>query len=572
MDKLNCILDYFCGTKAYYMYWIGTHYNDSEVKKYILDKKHLIGAKVAIISNIMLGIKEDLVENKGERVYESKVFLESLESSVDYIATKVSNGYKIGNYIFPDAETVVAIIRNKLAHGNYRIDFEHGRVIINHQGVDIILSLYKLSIFIVSAFATMTKEVKTTKYERDIIYFERKEVATREKGITDKSEIGQIIKGYNYLYFAVESLDGRTISRDCIVLFESFLKYVKCHLQDYKKSDLYKEVCQYLAKHNCKLICEYKKMNDNKDINDIIELIGDEMLNNFPYDFVRQVECIGYEVHRKFNPKFNSFNPLGANIKHLMLLDAIGKKNTVDMSTLSTHMSEIIAGNDMHFYYDEYGMVLISMFNSLFMYPMDDIYTIPGEYTLDRSDGLDFGLLDFSMINPTVINVDMTPLNNAKAKLDSLISKRDEINNKINQQQINLSKVKGRPDVETKIKAGINDLNNSLNIILSECVVADASYNAIKKDFDINVDYFKNKAIVEGIRNSIAHGHYEFIVDGGFNDTIIVFNDIYEGKLTFQLKVKFSDFEKLINDNSTEIAKFIGRRLGTAKGNSLSRK
>ena len=572
MDKLECILDYFCGTKAYYMYWIGTHYNNPEVKEYILEKKHLIGAKIAIISNIMLGIKEDLVENKGDRVYKAKVYVEALEKSVNHLATKVSNGYKIGNYVFPDAETLVAIIRNKLAHGNFRIDFDHGRIIINHQGTDIVLSLYKLTTFMVSAFATMIREEKTTKYVRDMVYFERNDVSTRKKGITDVSELRHIIKGYNYLYFAVESLDGKPITRDSLMLFDRFLDYVKCHLQDYKKSDIYKEICQYLTKNNCRLICDYKKLHDNKDINDIVELLKDELVGDSPFNFSSQVESIGYEVHRKFNPKFNSFNPIGANIKHLILLDAISKKNSVDMHSLSNFLREILGGQDMHFYYDEYGIVLLSMFNSLFMYPMDDIYTIPGEYTLDRSQGLDFGLLDLSMVNPTVIDVDMSPLVNAKTKLDGAFARRDALKEKIKEQQENLNKVKGRIDIETKIQKGITDLNISLNNVLSECVLLEASYNAIKNDFDMNMYYFRNKSIIEGIRNSIAHGHYEFISNGEFNDTIIVFNDIYEGKLTFQLKIKFSDFEDLINNNSTEIAKFIGKRLGLAKTMGLVRK
>ena len=57
------------------------------------------------------------------KITKSKVFVKSLEDTVSYIATKVSNGYKIGNYIFPNAETLVAIVRNKLAHGNFKIDF-----------------------------------------------------------------------------------------------------------------------------------------------------------------------------------------------------------------------------------------------------------------------------------------------------------------------------------------------------------------------------------------------------------------------------------------------------------------
>ena len=572
MNKLDCILDYCCGTKAYYLFWFGTYFNNPEIKEYILEKRHLIGARVSIISNIMLGIKEDLVENKGDRVYESKLFLNSLEKSVEYLATKVSNGYKIGSYVFPDAETLVAIVRNKLAHGNYVIDFEHGRVIINHQGTDIILSLYKLSIFIVSAFQKMIKEEKTMRYVRDMVYFERKDVATREKGLKDVSEVRQVIKGYNYLYFAIESLNGSSISRDCIILFENFMKHVKLHPLDYKKSESYRKLCDYLAKRNCRLVTDYKRLTNRQDIDDIIGLLGDEIFDNTSLNYSRQLDTIGYEVHRKFNPKLNNFNPLGANIKHLILLDGMSKKNSVDMGALGCFVSEVIGNNEMRFYYDEYGMALISMFNSFFMYPMDDVYSIPGEYTLDRKEGLDFASLDLSMINPTVISVDDSPLINAKTKLDSLITKIAEVNNKISQQQQNLSKVQGKADVVARITNGINALNQSLSILSTELVIADSAYNAIKNDFSMNGNYFRNKAIIEGIRNSIAHGHYEIVVNGDFMDTMIIFNDIYEGKLTFQAKISFRDFEKLINDNTEVIHKFINKKMGVSSGNTLVRK
>ena len=124
MDKLDCIEDYFASIRAYYLFQIGRFSNQPEYKSFILEKRFLNGAKVSFISNLMLAIKEDLVDNKGNMEYQSKVFLKSLENSVLYIATKVEDGYKLSNYTFPDAATLVAIVRNKLAHGKYTIDFE----------------------------------------------------------------------------------------------------------------------------------------------------------------------------------------------------------------------------------------------------------------------------------------------------------------------------------------------------------------------------------------------------------------------------------------------------------------
>ena len=170
MDKLNCIEDYFASTRAYYLYHLGNYLNRPEYLDFILDKRCLNGAKIAFISNVMLGIKEDLVDTKGAMDYRSKLFINVLERSVDYIATKVSNGYKLGNYIFPDAVTLVSIVRNKLAHGKYKIDFDHNRVILEHKGVDIVINIDRLVGFVVSGFNDTIKHVRSNEYERFFMY------------------------------------------------------------------------------------------------------------------------------------------------------------------------------------------------------------------------------------------------------------------------------------------------------------------------------------------------------------------------------------------------------------------
>lgn len=264
---------------------------------------------------------------------------------------------------------------------------------------------------------------------------------------------------------------------------------------------------------------------------------------------------------------------MAANTKHLVLLEAIGRKNTTDLDELGKFINDsVIPDHDISFYYDEYGMVLIGMFHSFFIYPFDKIYDISGGYTLDRQDGLDFSQLDLSMIDVLYIDVDDSPLLTAKAKADGLRSRRDELINKINKQQQNLSKVQGKPGVVNKINQSIIDLNNSLSIVSSEYAVADSAYNAVYNDFTNNMMYFRNKAIIEGIRNAIAHGNYEFLLGKNFDDTHIVFNDIYEGKLTFKAQIRFEDFEKLFNVNTDKLVKFIDSKINDNKGKILSKK
>ncbi|MBQ2872585.1 MAG: hypothetical protein IJE89_01130 [Bacilli bacterium] len=573
MDKLSSIKDYMTATKAYYLFWFGKYYNNESLQQFILDKKNIIGAKIAIISNIMLGVKEDLVENLGERNYQSKVFINALEDGVSYIATKVSNGYKIGDYIFPDAETLVAIIRNKMAHGNFKIDFEHGRVIINHQGNDIILSVYKLSTFIANALRMTIGDVKTTKYERDMVSFTDMMVANRKEPLKTPGEIKRVIKGFEHISFKLESLDGKILTDDLLAMVEELIHYVNYNFNTYKNSDYYKRMCRYFEKNNCKLTIESKRLTDPNDVNEILELLKPEILGDSNGNLHSQIEGIGLEFHRKINPNLNNFNPIASNIKHLIMLDALYKKNTTDTRELSQYVTDNITdGNEMRFYYDEYGILLISMFNSFFIYPFDDIYDIDGGYKLDRSDGLDFSKLDLSMLDVTYIDIDETPLLDAKNGLDSIVNKQVKISKKIIEQRNNLTKVSGNQVAINNINSNIASLNNSLVSLITDYSNQYSLYNSIKDDFTNNRMYFKNKAIIEGIRNSIAHGNYEFLIGRDFNDTTIIFSDIYEGKLTFQAKIKFIDFEKLFDVNTNVLVKFIDKKLGITDENSLTRK
>lgn len=555
MDKLDYIEDYFAAIRAYHLFQIGKYSNKPEYKSFILDKRCLNGAKVAFLSNLMLAIKEDLVDNKGNMEYQSKVFLKSLENSVLYIATNVKDGYKLGNYIFPDAATLVAIVRNKLAHGKYVIDFEHNRVILNHKGVDIVINIDKLVSFVLMAFMNTFKDKSDTRYERNILYY-TKPNTTRTNRIKDLFEVKRLIKNYNYVSFSIESKNDMPVFKDCIEYLEGFIKYFGRNPGNAMKSDYYKNLVDYLNSRNCNLSVEYKVLRDNDEINKILDFANKGIIGNYNLSYDQQLKILGLEVQKSLNGYYRNFNALTANIGNIILLDAINKVNSVDDNKLSSYIGNLYQ-TGIRFGYDEYGMMLIAMFNSLFMYPFDDVYDTSGEYSVVRNDGIDFSILDLSMITPTVINIDESPLNNVKARLDGLENKKRELLDKINVQQTNLGKISGKPDVVAKINKNISDLNNSLSLINTAYAVADSEYNSIKNDFTVNRMYFYNKAIIEGIRNSIAHGHYEIVSKSSFMDTEILFNDIYEGKLTFQVRMTFAQLEELIDNNYMNVLNFV---------------
>lgn len=562
MKKDDCINDYFSGIRAFYLYLLGNVYDNSEYKSFILDKKNLIGAKMSFVSNIMMAIKEDIV-SKGENLnYDSLVFISSLVESAMYITNKVDNGYKLGNYVFKNVPSLIAVLRNKLAHGDYIIDFNHNRFVFTYDNVDIVVNIDKFVNFIMYSFLNKIKNVKTMKYERNIVYYTKNDI-NRKKKITKREEIRGIIKNYNYINFSLESINGMPIRQDCIHLLGLIINEFGNDCYNYLLSNKYKEYVLKLEKMGCKLNYTFSNIKDKEEINRITNFTMNEIVGNDNLDYNEQLSGIGYEIQKSINNKFYNFDAISANINNLFLLDAISKSGSVDFNVLSNYLydkyNDVIKSS-----YDEYGVCLIGMFNSLFLYPFDDVFDTKGSYKSDRSNSFDFSLLDLSMIKPNILNVDKNSLTELEGRLNSIVKKEVDVAKKIKIQKNNLENTNNMAAIN-KINNNINGLNNTYINLFNDYMNVYNEYSSMLNDYNINSSYFKNRAIIEGIRNSIAHGSYEFITKGNYLDTVIIFRDIYENNLTFELEISFKDFENFIDSNYDIVLNSINKGINRNK-------
>lgn len=558
MEKLDIIQDYYFAIKSFYLFQSGRLFDIPEFKDYILDKDNLNGTRVAIISSLMLAAKEKIVDNKGNMEYSSKIFMDALENSVLFIATKVENGYKLSNYVFPDAATLVAILRNKLAHGKYIIDFEHNRVIFNHKGASIVVNIDKLSVFVLKAYSSTFKNRVSTKYERNVIYNSSLPLG-KNRCLKTAEDVRKVIKNFNYVEFTLESINGIPIMEDCIGYLEGFIKYFKKNYVNALKSDFYKKMIEYFKHRGYSLRVEYKVLRDKKEINEIIDYAKVDLFDNPSLSYLNQVEMIGTEVQKRINGNYKNFDAVLANINNLVLVESIHNAQSVDDNKLNALITKRYPSG-LKLSYDEFGMSLISMFNALYIYPFDDVYDTSGQYSTVRDEFFDFANLDLSMVNPNVLAINDMPLVNAKEKLDNIVKKQVVMVKKILQQENNLNKVNGNANAEAAITKSINDLRTNLAQSITDYGRENVIYEEIKKDYTDNNMYFRNKAIIEGIRNSIAHGHYEFVSNGNIWDTKIIFSDIYEGKLTFQVEMKFIDFAKMIEENFQNVIDYVDNK------------
>lgn len=545
--KKDNIMDYYLGNKAYNLFLQGIIYNNPIYSEGILDKKNINATKIGCISNIFLAIKEDLV-SKDKEGYNSRILISELENNVSLIATKENNGYRINNYLFPDAPTLVSVLRNKLAHGLYTMDLEHNRIIFNIESNEVIINIDKLSTYVISCLKSYTKVNNSSIYKRDFV-INNKVDTTREKPMKSINELNNFIKNSREIEIILIKKDNTLISNYVVWELENII-------DEYRITKNNKLLINFENKYKDEYDFKWniKKLNDDKT-----KELSNFILNIIPQDITynEEVMVILKEYAYKMNNNYNKFNVIMENLTNLVLLDEIKENNTINSNILFDKLKEKY--NNIYISYNTLISSSIAMFNSLFSYANDDVYKNDNKYTLLDNNGLDYSKLDLSLINVQIKTIDNTIINELNIRKTAKEKELNLIDTKITKELNNLNIVKSKSNTNA-----INNITNKLTNLYNIKNTLTIEHNNIINELNIcnnyynnNLLYLENESIITGIRNSIAHGNYEVVQCNNINDTYIVFNDIYEGKLTFKGTIKILDFIDLIDNNAIVINEFL---------------
>lgn len=543
MDYLKFVANYYLGTKEFVGFMLNNLYEINH-PNYITEKRFLCAAKMGAISNIFLSIKENIVENTGNLNYESKLYNDSLEKSVSIISEKTASGYMIDNYEFKDASTLVATLRNKIAHGDFLIDFDKEEVIINVENTNISIDINKLSKFIITSLRNNFFYTKTKNYSRNITVNEISK-DKKPKKITSTEEIKHVINNCTNINFNLSREDNNFLEKYEIDKFNKKLNTLKNttnmdfdSIQNLRKE--YKEN-GYILK------ADYYKMNKYKSIMELIPLIQNTILTQERYTYDNQISTITNEVQRKIESSYNEFNPLLANLTNLYIIEEISKSGSTNLNSIVDSLAKKYGGS-FYINYDNLVASLISVFNSLFSIPLEKIYKN------NDGKGLDFSKLkidDSSIIkndnNDSFYSEIDTKLESLNKRLLTLIAR---YNNNLNN-YCNISQAKNQKAKAT-IKNNLIKIYNDMETIRKDIKTLE---NKLKYYNDREL-YIKNKSIIEGIRNSISHGNYKVMPGETFQDSKIIFSDIYEGKLTFKAEFTILKFMELFNNNIDILDKY----------------
>ena len=205
-------------------------------------------------------------------------------------------------------------------------------------------------------------------------------------------------------------------------------------------------------------------------------------------------------------------------------------------------------------------------FQAIYCYALDKVYKEGEGYKLNRENLLDFKKLDLKNIEPTYLEIDDKPLQDITKQVENLYKSYINVEENIKKAEENIEKLEkgNNPNKEKGIefnKERIENLKKSKPEKLQKLKEKQQLKKEIELDFKENYDYFRNKAIINGIRNAIAHGNVEvdkYNITNNLNEVNIIFKDIYEDKITFEATIPYSKFETIYSDHNTEeILKFL---------------
>lgn len=566
MNKEDEILKYFRNNLAFYFKTIDWNLGenpanpDYEYRDEILDKDNLIGAKLSLISNIFLSYKENIVENTGSLNYKNIIFNTELENAVLMIANKVNDKYEVDGVMFNSAPELVAFIRNSLAHGSYLIDYDMRKVILYSGGKQVEVNVNKLSMFVVSGLQGYLHGEISNSWNRKIV-LNRYTSINREKPLESEKILCNTIENFTVINLNIKKKDGGDIPLYYRDIFEVELK-------------------KYRLRHDINVLKELKeKYKNDYDIEFSEEEIDKKTAKYLSSVIYPKIKGLDYQAQNsialiKAGKIVNNDKMIG-QITSLQLLQYISKYKTTDLEKIKEKlelekMKRMLESEEINLkeseemiFIDSDIMVnsLLGMFNALFIYPFDDIYDDKEIMKTLVNNSLDYSKLDLSLIKLNNINLNNGEILSLREELNGINRRIQEINNTISIDKASLEKVKGNARAEANINAKITREQRDLNLFQGKLALVSCKVNYYDNNSQVG-GYFYNKAIIEGIRNSIAHGNYQVIEAPSILDSKIIFRDIYLGKETFSCEVGAEDFKNLLIVNMKIILQFLSSRKG----------
>ena len=533
-------------------------YLNSFGEKNELDEKSINLLKVGYATFALLLWKDEIIKKDSEYNLSTTVVEEILDEHINIITNK-KNIWSIGEIEFTSSLDLLNVLRNKLAHGDYQIKENEIILEINDKiGSVNIDRLLDLTIQLDQNLSLIQKQKENT------VGMIRNKNALENINIKTKSDLDKALSNMSYVEIKEKPRKLSLRTKEYIALAINLKEVVKTSIQNLRKVDNLTSVPKL------KFLLEQVNMDAKVTETMSTDLEATEKARKMYVSRINEMKAISPIMQQKYLAFW-----LQEAIKKEMQKKSISfgiVNNEVLLKELkknpNRNLINIIEQNKfgpLLMVENEKTVLTAYLINFYFtyIYALDNILNEKNKE--DIRDIVENKAFDFSKLNLSGIknqmDIETKNFSNFEGQTNKLDSDILNLDTRIYKLQNIIDSLKNIIESHPERKEVLDK-----NILIQEEALSKRDYiiglkERVKKYCEEDLTrYKKNRAIIEHIRNSIAHGNISLNIFNGnytLEDALLTFNDEHDGKAT-TIQLTLKEFETLFsNENIKTILDFI---------------
>lgn len=533
-------------------------YLNSFGEKNDLDEKSINLLKVGYATFALLLWKDEIIKKDSEYNLSTTVVEEILDEHINIITNK-KNIWSIGEIEFTSSLDLLNVLRNKLAHGDYQIKENEIILEINDKiGSVNIDRLLDLTIQLDQNLSLIQKQKENT------VGMIRNKNALENINIKTKSDLDKALSNMSYVEIKEKPRKLCLRTKEYIALAINLKKVVKTSIQNLRKVDNLTSVPKL------KFLLEQVNMDAKVTETMSTDLEATEKARKMYVSRINEMRTISPIMQQKYlafwlqeaikkemQKKSISFGIVNNEVL-LKELKKNPNRNLINIIEQNKFGPLLIVENEKTVL-----TAYLINFYFTYIYALDNILNEKNKEDIRdivENKAFDFSKLDLSGIK-NQMDIETKNFSNFEGQTNKLDSDILNLDTRIYKLQNIIDSLKNVIVSHPERKEVLDK-----NILIQEEALLKRDYiiglkERVKKYYEEDLTrYKKNRAIIEHIRNSIAHGNISlniFNENYTLEDALLTFNDEHDGKTT-TIQLTLKEFETLFsNENIKTILDFI---------------
>lgn len=533
-------------------------YLNSFGEKNDLDEKSINLLKVGYATFALLLWKDEIIKKDSEYNLSTTVVEEILDEHINIITNK-KNIWSIGEIEFTSSLDLLNVLRNKLAHGDYQIKENEIILEINDKiGSVNIDRLLDLTIQLDQNLSLIQKQKENT------VGMIRNKNALENINIKTKKDLDKALSNMSYIEIKEKPRKLCLRTKEYIALAINLKKVVKTSIQNLRKVDNLTSVPKL------KFLLEQVNMDAKVTETMSTDLEATEKARKMYVSRINEMRAMSPIMQQKYlafwlqeaikkemQKKSISFGIVNNEVL-LKELKKNPNRNLINIIDQNKFGSLLIVENEKTVL-----TAYLINFYFTYIYALDNILNEKNKEDIRdivENKAFDFSKLDLSGIK-NQMNIETKNFSNFEGQTNKLDSDILNLDTRIYKLQNIIDSLKN-----VIVSHPERKIIYDKNILIQEEALSKRDYiiglkERVEKYYKEDLPrYKKNRAIIEHIRNSIAHGNISlniFNENYTLEDALLTFNDEHDGKTT-TIQLTLKEFETLFsNENIKTILDFI---------------